>query len=188
VLQHFGATKEQCKIREKKGVVKRVHCKFTATSPTRNYHFKFEAAPVSYIYTLTDKYDKARAFAKKQKEKTLARYACLQTFDPKDLDQVFSCIGALREVRGLGGKSVNILEGRLGGCSQARSVYVDFLQAHSLISVQEWEALKRNVPGASEKHRVPDCAMFARVGQELTGKPLRWADCVDYENSPPHLC
>ena len=184
--QYFGDAMDQCNVREKKGAIKRVKCKFTATSPTRNYNFSFDGTLAGYSYILSDKYDPGRAYAKKNREKTLSRYACLQTFDPKDLDQVFACLGSLRQEQGVF-KGKNILEGRLGACSQARAAYFEFLEQHSLISVQDLNALRRNDPAALQAHRVPDCAMFARVGQELTGKPLRWAACVGYQNSTAHL-
>jgi len=184
--QHFGNAVDQCKIREKKGLVQRVKCEFTVTSPTRNYNFSFDGALARYSYTLNDKYDPGRAYTKKNKEKTQSRYGCLQTFDPKDLDQVYTCLGSLRQEQGLF-KGKSILEGRLRACSQARAAYFEFLEQHSLISVQDMNALKRNDHALLKVHRVPDCAMFARVGQELTGKSLRWAACVDYQNSPAHL-
>ena len=180
VKRHFGG-EDACG--ESKNWIR---CTFTFQSESRNYRLRFNLVKRkrNYSYSLTSRYDAARAAQAEARRKLLERIPCLATFDPADARQTAECLGSVTFDKSGTGRTT-LLAGVERSCSSGRDNYLAYLAENRVVPKKTRG--KRIAPGSPEaaRYRVPDCATYAAVAEEVQGTLPPWSRCLGY-GTPEH--
>jgi hypothetical protein len=163
----FSADKLQCSITEKSA-----NCSFGSDKLRPVYQLSISFTPRKKKYTLQYRPDALAAREQTRAQREASGVMCFVEADPASFEEVFHCMGSYRHVGGIGG-DINQFESNIGtsNCNAIWRRYRGALQAAGLSSEEE-----------IEKHR-PDCRIFARAVEEMTGKPAYWSGCLDYRGT-----